>query len=209
MSRTRAILIVLSVALILSAPGALRGGDASQSIVAAADSTPVQYQPTPDVETKAAGAAMRRANRAARYQAWYDAAAQAELEHRAALLRAEAARIEEARQARARAAAAPPPAPRVSAPARVGSCGGWESLIAAYFPNEVAKACSVMMCESRGNPTVHNSRSTASGLWQFLDSTWKSVTGTPGPAANYSPDTQTAAAAKLRNSSGWSPWSCA
>lgn len=32
--------------------------------------------------------------------------------------------------------------------------------------------CYVMMRESRGNITAQNPRSTASGKWQFLDSTW-------------------------------------
>lgn len=67
-----------------------------------------------------------------------------------------------------------------------------------------------MLCESRGDPGVANEAgSGASGLWQFMDSTWTSTTGLPPPAAAYSPDQQTAAAAKLWRSSGWSPWSCA
>ena len=32
--------------------------------------------------------------------------------------------------------------------------------------------CRVLACESGGNPTAENPRSSASGLWQFLDSTW-------------------------------------
>jgi hypothetical protein len=91
-----------------------------------------------------------------------------------------------------------------------GPCGGWDATIAAHFPAEqIAKACSVMMCESRGNPTAENPRSSASGLWQFLSSTWESTTGTPAPASSYSADVQTAAAATLWRSSGWRPWSCA
>lgn len=122
----------------------------------------------------------------------------------------QAAAVERARAERAaRQVAAAPAAPVETYQRRAGNCGGWEGLIAAYFPGEVAKACSVMMCESGGSPTIHNRSSSASGLWQFLDSTWRSTTGTPGPAANYSAETQTAAAAKLRNSSGWGQWSCA
>lgn len=84
-------------------------------------------------------------------------------------------------------------------------------MIAAHFPaDQVGKACSVMMCESRGDPGIHNEAgSGASGLWQFLNSTWESTTNTSAPASAYSPDVQTAAAATLWRSSGWSPWSCA
>lgn len=98
--------------------------------------------------------------------------------------------------------------PTTSAPRPVGDCGGWADLIAAYFPGEEAKACSVMMCESGGNLTAENPRSSASGLWQFLASTWESVTGTPAPASAYDAETQTAAAARLRRQSGWGQWSC-
>lgn len=90
-----------------------------------------------------------------------------------------------------------------------GPCGGWESLIASYFPGEVGTACRVMMCESGGSTTVHNhGGSGASGLWQFMPGTWETTTGTPAPASNYSAEAQTAAAAKLRRSSGWGQWSC-
>lgn len=112
-----------------------------------------------------------------------------------------------------------PPAPAVrtqaaTAPveARVGPCGGWEPTVAAHFPGEqVAKACQVMACETGGtfDPGIHNPRSTASGLWQFLDSTWRSTTGLAPPAAAYSGAQQIAAAASLWRSSGWSPWVCA
>ena len=102
-----------------------------------------------------------------------------------------------------------PPVVRAAAPAPSGNCGGWEGAITAHFPGEqVAKACRVMMCESGGNPRAQNSRSSASGLFQFLNSTWESATGTPAPASAYSPDVQVAAAAKLWRSSGWRPWVC-
>lgn len=32
--------------------------------------------------------------------------------------------------------------------------------------------CHILECESGGNPKAENPRSSASGLWQFLDSTW-------------------------------------
>lgn len=102
----------------------------------------------------------------------------------------------------------PPPQPHAAE--AVAGCGGWDLTIAAYFPpGEQAKACSVMMCESQGNPAARNPRSTASGLWQFLDSTWRATTGRSDRAFQASPDEQTAAAAALWRSSGWQPWVCA
>ncbi len=57
--------------------------------------------------------------------------------------------------------------------------------------------CYVMMRESGGSLTAQNPNSTASGKWQFLDSTWHAVTGLPGSASDYDEATQDAAAAKL------------
>lgn len=37
--------------------------------------------------------------------------------------------------------------------------------------------CFVLWRESRGNPTAQNRRSTASGLWQFLDGRWGRYAG--------------------------------
>jgi hypothetical protein len=108
------------------------------------------------------------------------------------------------------AAPAPPPPPPAP-PAPTGACGGYETLMAAHFPaDQIATACRIFGCETgyTYSWTIHNQTSTASGGFQFLDGTWESTTGLPPPAADYSPDTQTAAAAKLWRSSGWSPWSC-
>jgi hypothetical protein len=115
--------------------------------------------------------------------------------------------------------APPPPTTVVSAPPPVspqkssGPCGGLEAMVARHFPPEqVAKGCAVMACET-GNtfdPTIYNrSGSGASGLWQFLRSTWADVTGRSDNAADATPEEQTAAAGALWRSSGWSPWSCA
>lgn len=156
-------------------------------------------------------------HRQANERAWYHGVIVAEMQRIAAERHAEEHRIAD-QAAAERAAAAPKPAvaskpaaPRTAALApRAGACGGWGDTIAAHFPAEqVRKACSVMMCESNGNPSAENSRSSASGLWQFLSGTWESTTGTPAPASAYSAGTQTAAAATLWRSSGWSPWSCA
>ncbi len=44
------------------------------------------------------------------------------------------------------------------------------------------------------------------GAYQFENGTWESVTGLPGPAENYAPATQDAAALKLYSERGWEPW---
>lgn len=199
MSRTRTTLISLmlcaAVALAAAAPVPSRGGVASEVHTLEASSA-VEFDPVPEQmrELDATIKAVQQERHDADVAAYIAAVHQAEVE-RAAAERA------------ARAKPAPPP-PTVVRPAGSGTCGGWADLIARYFPGEEGTACRVMICESGGNPTVHNAGSSASGLWQFLDRTWRSTTGTPGPAANYSAETQTAAAAKLRQSSGWSPWSC-
>jgi len=55
----------------------------------------------------------------------------------------------------------------------------------------------VRWCESRGDYRAENPTSTASGGWQFLDSTWRWVTGLPGSASDYPIETQDRAAAQL------------
>ena len=64
----------------------------------------------------------------------------------------------------------------------------------------------IRRCESGGDYRAANPRSTASGAWQFLDSTWRGVTGLPGRARDYSPAVQDRAALKLYRSSGTRPW---
>jgi len=44
------------------------------------------------------------------------------------------------------------------------------------------------------------------GAYQFEDGTWRSVTGLPGPAEDYPPATQDAAALELYSQRGWGPW---
>ena len=64
-------------------------------------------------------------------------------------------------------------------------------------PGGVA-AC-IRKWESGGNYSAQNPTSTASGAYQFLDSTWQSVTGLSGRAMNYSPSIQDKAFYKLWN----------
>lgn len=68
-------------------------------------------------------------------------------------------------------------------------------------------AACIRKYESGGNYRAQNPSSTASGAYQFLDSTWQSVTGLPGRAMNYSPAQQDAAFWKLwNNGRGASQW---
>ena len=101
--------------------------------------------------------------------------------------------------------APPPPPPPVS------SCGGLEPALARHFPaDQIQTACRIARCETGGSfsPTIHNANSSASGIFQFLDATFASVTGLSPPAAAHSLDVQLAAGAALWRSSGWYPWSC-
>jgi hypothetical protein len=64
----------------------------------------------------------------------------------------------------------------------------------------------VIQRESGGNPRAQNPSSTASGLYGFLDSTWTSVTGLPGPARDYSVAEQNAGFERAYAQDGTSPW---
>lgn len=65
----------------------------------------------------------------------------------------------------------PSPPPRAAAvPAGVGTVNG-------YPCGGDLPTCQVLRCESGGNPTAENPRSSASGLWQILDGTWAGFGG--------------------------------
>lgn len=92
-------------------------------------------------------------------------------------------------------------------------CGGWKHLIDKHFGSESGKACSVLMCESQGNPVAQNPVSTASGGFQFVDGTWRSVrnyadAGNHARAMHATPEQQTIAAKRLRDTAGWGQWVC-
>ena len=63
-------------------------------------------------------------------------------------------------------------------------------------------------CESGGDWTAENPRSTASGKWQFLDSTWRSqeASGDYRRAKHAPPHIQRAAAIELYEAAGTRPW---
>lgn len=67
---------------------------------------------------------------------------------------------------------------------------------------------SIAKCESGGNPSAQNAGSTASGLYQFLDSSWKAYGGSKyGPRAkDATPAQQTEIAHAAVARSGLTPW---
>jgi len=84
---------------------------------------------------------------------------------------------------------APPPV-AVQPPAPVVAGGIWGCII---------------RHESGGDPTAVNRSSGASGLVQFMDSTWHAM-GMAGKASQYAAAVQLAVAARLQAIAGWYPW---
>jgi hypothetical protein len=88
-----------------------------------------------------------------------------------------AAGIERAVYARAAVEAAPSsPVPSPPPPARQDA-GGAGGNVNGYPCGGSLPPCYVLMRESRGNPLAENPTSSASGLWQALDSTWNGFGG--------------------------------
>jgi hypothetical protein len=85
----------------------------------------------------------------------------------------------------------------------------WRALVESYFGANTDAALRVMDCESGGNPEAKNPSSSASGLFQFLASTWERVTGETYPGYVFDGESNIAAAAELsRGGADWSQWSC-
>lgn len=85
------------------------------------------------------------------------------------------------------------------------------SLLAAEPSIETAPlmARKIAWCESRWDGRAKNPNSSASGYFQFIDSTWESVTGLPAPARDYPYSVQLEAWETLwdegRGAHHWSP----
>lgn len=66
----------------------------------------------------------------------------------------------------------------------------------------------IKQCESGGNYTAENPTSSASGAYQFIDSTWQSLSAAAGysHASDAPASVQDAAAIELYNEQGTAPW---
>jgi hypothetical protein len=93
----------------------------------------------------------------------------------------------------------------------------WRSLVAQFFPSaRVNEALAIIRCESNGDPDAYNPYSGASGLFQFLPSTWATTAPKAGygGASVFDPEANVASAAWLANRYQqlgqyyWQAWSC-
>lgn len=93
----------------------------------------------------------------------------------------------------------------------------WRPLVETFFPaNRVEEALRILDCESNGDPNAYNPYSGASGLFQFLPSTWASTAPKAGypNSGPFEPEANTASAAWLANRYQelglyyWQAWSC-
>lgn len=93
----------------------------------------------------------------------------------------------------------------------------WRSLVEVYFTAELVDgALAVMRCESLGDPLAYNPTSGASGLFQFIPSTWAWASPDAGfsGASPFEPDANIGSAAWLAQRSidqgrdPWVQWSC-
>lgn len=174
-----------------------------------------------DTELAAATAAARRAD--AQYRAALDAVDSARA-------REEERRRQQQRTTTTTSTTAPPttsppgpgttttsPPPPVSGGDFPPAVERWRPLVTTYFPPaRVDEALSVIRCESHGDPDAYNPYSGASGLFQFLPSTWAAVSPRAGfgGAGVFDPEANIGTAAWLtdyyagRGSDPWSAWVC-
>ena len=74
----------------------------------------------------------------------------------------------------------------------------------AAAPRDVADA--IISCESGGNPTIQNNHSTASGLFQFINGTWKAYGGSTARAKDASVAEQWQVFERAFAAEGTRPW---
>lgn len=85
----------------------------------------------------------------------------------------------------------------------------WRTVVEVHFGANTDRALAVMQCESRGNADAKNPTSTASGLFQFLRSTWKNVTGMDNHNGVFDGARNIEAASILsKGGTDWRAWVC-
>ena len=93
----------------------------------------------------------------------------------------------------------------------------WRPLVEEYFaPELVDQALAIIACESEGDPSARNPRSSATGLFQFISRTWANASEAAGFAGSSAldPKANVAAAAWLvdysleSGQSAWEHWTC-
>ena len=93
----------------------------------------------------------------------------------------------------------------------------WRGLVSQFFPSHrVEQALRILNCESNGDPNAYNPYSGASGLFQFIPSTWATTAHRAGypDASPFEPEANTASAAWLANRYEqlnlpyWMAWNC-
>jgi hypothetical protein len=99
----------------------------------------------------------------------------------------------------------------------VDSVERWRPLVEQYFAEDrIAEALSIIDCESNGDPNATNSRSSAAGLFQFINGTWEHASEQAGfgGVSALDPEANVAAAAWLvdyslaAGQSAWAHWTC-
>lgn len=93
-----------------------------------------------------------------------------------------------------------------SRPTVTASTPASEGTVNGYPCGGTLPPCTVLACESGGNPTAENPTSSASGLWQIIDGTWNNYGGYPH-AASAPAEIQNQKAADLyRDGAGIGHW---
>ena len=120
--------------------------------------------------------------------------------------------LQAARDAALKQQAAPPPQPAAAPPAPSGAGGDIQRIILdAFAPLGAAAqqwALRIAKCESGYNPNAVNRSSGASGLFQFLPSTWRGTPQGSAGASVFDPVANAQAAAWLYQRSGPGQWVC-